>query len=548
MIAAGRPASEEQQLPHDPLTETALLGSIMLKPDVLDEVRTMVGPNDFFDPGDGFDPARGILFAHLVAMHDDGLPVGDLAILVDRLNSSGDMERIGGMGFLAEVATSVPHAGNAAYYAKIIKKHAVKRRLVLVGQAVAMHAANGKAPEEILAQLAHDVDWLTGETATENKFPILTSDELASADLKITYLCEGVLVKGQPALLCGPMKTLKTTIMVALAFCLATGLKFLGKYAVPAPVRVLVMSGESGLATLREIAERVCSHYRHTLCNVGNLHWSDTLPQLSSGRDLSELKATIKRLAIDVLFVDPAYLCMDVQDSAGNLFHMGELLGKLSRVCRETGCTPILLHHAKKGGLDQGEPLELQHIAWSGFAEFARQWILLSRREKYEPGSGQHALWLSIGGSAGHGSLHGLDIEEGTGHGDRFWEVRLLDPSECRKEEEVSKQEEKELRTSAKDEAMLNRIIGLLMKTREGDTKRGLRDRLPAGEAAVGRALALGVDRGSVEPCEIVKGKQLRDGFRIPLAGSPDLTGLTGSSGSETGQTTGSEVCGSPPL
>ncbi|MCA8997350.1 MAG: hypothetical protein KDA80_10190, partial [Planctomycetaceae bacterium] len=80
-------------------------------------------------------------------------------------------------------------------------------------------------------------------------------------------------------------------------------------------------------------------------------------------------------------------------------------------------------------------------IAWTAFRtnrpwrqEFFRQWMILNRREQYEPGSGMHRLWFSTGGSAGHSSLIGLDIFEGIfdpqGTQPRGWDVNVLKAQE----------------------------------------------------------------------------------------------------------------------
>ena len=93
---------------------------------------------------------------------------------------------------------------------------------------------------------------------------------------------------------------------------------------------------------------------------------------------------------------------------------MGAKLSGLTKLGQETGCTIILCHHTRKnqkGPMDLFEPAELEDIAWAGFPEWARQWLLLSRRRKYDPEQGgHHELWLNVGGSAGHSGLWGVKL------------------------------------------------------------------------------------------------------------------------------------------
>ncbi len=89
------------------------------------------------------------------------------------------------------------------------------------------------------------------------RFQRITSAELAGGDYSLSYLVENVLVDQQPGLVAGPHKSLKTNLLVDLSISLAIGGRFLGAFNVPESVRVGIMSGESGLATLQETATRI---------------------------------------------------------------------------------------------------------------------------------------------------------------------------------------------------------------------------------------------------------------------------------------------------
>lgn len=103
--------------------EKGVLGSILLDPDMADDVALVVRPEDFYAE------ANEKLFRHLLAMHDEGSRI-DSTLLLERLRSAGDLERIGGAAYLAEVVHAVPYAANAVHYAEIVRAKSTLRALI----------------------------------------------------------------------------------------------------------------------------------------------------------------------------------------------------------------------------------------------------------------------------------------------------------------------------------------------------------------------------------------------------------------------------------
>ena len=100
--------------------ERAVLGSILLKPDVCDDIALLIRPEDFSDE------SHQILYQHLLELHDTGKRI-DATIVLERLRTKGDLERIGGAAALAEVVEAVPHAAHASHYAHIVRDKALLR-------------------------------------------------------------------------------------------------------------------------------------------------------------------------------------------------------------------------------------------------------------------------------------------------------------------------------------------------------------------------------------------------------------------------------------
>jgi replicative DNA helicase len=116
----------ERQLPQAVEAERAVLGSILLLPEVFDEVALVVRPDDFYDD------ANRRIYDHLLAMHDSGQRV-DLMLLVERLKKSDVYEMVGGAAYLAEVGRTVPTAAHGEYYARIVADKSLLRSMIHAG-------------------------------------------------------------------------------------------------------------------------------------------------------------------------------------------------------------------------------------------------------------------------------------------------------------------------------------------------------------------------------------------------------------------------------
>ncbi len=354
-------------------------------------------------------------------------------------------------------------------------------------------------------------------TTAQGRAPVefrrISCKELDATAYNLEYLIDGALVAGQPCIVAGAKKSMKTSLLIDLGISLALGGSFLGRMKVNRACRVGIMTGESGLATIQETARRIAAAKGYGLADISGLIFSDQLPQFDSIAHLEALRQFCMDDELEVIAIDPAYLCIGEADH-GNLFAMGARLQGVSRVCEETGVTLILAHHNRKNGKsDPFGPPELEDIAWSGFQEFARQWLLLNRREAYEPGTGEHRLWLSAGGSAGHSGLWAVDINEGTQAtpGGRFWQVNVMPATEARKDAKTRKDEAKQQRKEERDAATLDKdrqaLVKVLAKSKAPETKTAIRTRAGLGFDRFNRAFASLTEDETIRAAEVTKGR-----------------------------------------
>lgn len=114
-------------MPHSVEAEQAVLGGLMIDNQRVDTVAEAISEEDFYR-----DSHRQI-YQIMMSLADAGQPL-DVITLSEELNRHQQLESVGGLAYLMEMADQTPSAANIGAYAKIIRERATLRRLI--------HAAN----------------------------------------------------------------------------------------------------------------------------------------------------------------------------------------------------------------------------------------------------------------------------------------------------------------------------------------------------------------------------------------------------------------------
>lgn len=508
----GRVTSEilDRPPPADLQAERGVLGSVLIKPDAMADLSTL-SPRDFHDE------ANAKLFAHMQAIDAAGQKV-DLTLLMSRL-APEEFEAVGGAGYLAKLSRSVPHAANAVHYASIVREKARLRRFIR-GASETLRQAYCELPSADVEAYWQGVLEDAGPTGVE--FERLTSADLNACNEEIEYLIDDILPARQGGIISAVFKSLKTGVAADAIVSLATGTPFLGYFPVRRAVRCGIMSAESGRSTLKHRAREIAASKGFSLDEVTNAIWSTSCPRLTRADHLAALKRFIVRDRLEVLKIDPTYLAMSgIGESAKNVFSMGDVLAPLTELIQQTGCSIILVNHNRKDrpkSAREFDPPKLSEISMSGFAEWARFWILLGPRQTWDQEQRRHWLHLVAGGSSGHAGSYHVDVSEGR-HSDpdgRRWEVSATPASEAQRQTEQAQEAAKataERKTIDDDKAA---IVAAGAKMLTGATKTDLRERSELRGPRFNRAFNELLDEAVFEEVEVTKGNNRPyPGFRL---------------------------------
>ncbi|MDX1807691.1 MAG: replicative DNA helicase [Paenisporosarcina sp.] len=111
--------------PHNQEAEQSVIGAIFLEPQALITAAEILQYEDFYRV------AHQKIFQTMNRLSDQGKPI-DVVTVTEELASKKELEDVGGLSYLTEIANAVPTAANIAHYARIVEEKALLRRLIRV--------------------------------------------------------------------------------------------------------------------------------------------------------------------------------------------------------------------------------------------------------------------------------------------------------------------------------------------------------------------------------------------------------------------------------
>jgi hypothetical protein len=237
----------------------------------------------------------------------------------------------------------VPTAANVEYYARIVGRHSLRRRVAATLQ-VALHELYTRDPEEVVRSLQAS---LPGHEAFGgDRSGLVVASELHAEP--ITYTIDQLVPRGTLTLLSGRDKRGKTLLALEALRAVRRGEPFLGRFAVEhGPVVGFLLDDPEGLTVQRLDQLGLRNDPGVFISTSRRANLADPIAFLRDAeRRLREIRPVL--VVLDALYL----LVPASRDAANDQARMGPLMGRLNALAESTGAAVLVVAHDSKSGLD----------------------------------------------------------------------------------------------------------------------------------------------------------------------------------------------------
>ncbi len=168
--------------PQNIEAEQSVLGSLLIDPDAILKVTTFLRPEDFYRE------THGLVYQAIIDLHERRQPA-DFVTLCDELERGGQLEQVGGAGYLTSLLNAVPTSVHAQHYGRIVERTATLRRLISAASEISSMAYDRADEEDKILDQAEQLIFGVAQRSIERELvPLRTI--LSDYYDRIQYLYE----------------------------------------------------------------------------------------------------------------------------------------------------------------------------------------------------------------------------------------------------------------------------------------------------------------------------------------------------------------------
>ena len=420
----------EKKQPSNLEAEQALLGSILVNNDIIDEISNIINPASFYDP------AHNKIYEVIETLNNKGM-IANPITLKNYFEKDNMLNEVGGTEYLVKLTRFSSSTKQAVDYAKIIHEMYLKRELVLISDNLSSETLNSKeqSAEKIIESTEKSLFDLAERGSFSQSFlkfnqALDQTIEMATLAMKndkgivgvptgLTDLDEklGGLHKSDLIIIAGRPSMGKTALATNIAYHAAQTLMSKQEKSSVAFFSLEMSSEQLSTRILSEqariksddirrgkVTEEEINRYIETSRNIYNLPlFIDETPAITIAT-LSNRARRIKRLfGLSLVVVDYIQLmrASNSNRNDGRVQEISEITQGLKALAKELGVPVLALSQLSRAveQWDDKQP-QLAHLRESGSIEQDADVVMFVYREAYylerkepRPATVEHAEW-----------------------------------------------------------------------------------------------------------------------------------------------------------
>jgi hypothetical protein len=362
-----RSTLSHREAPHSLDAEKGILCAILNRPAaVLPIAQQFLSPDHFY-----FATHRTLFEAMCTRFNDEGM--FDLVTLTTHLIDVGQINSVGGPGYVTELFTFGAIPENASHYIDILKDKYAKRSIIhtaiqAIQRAYAVDEQPGGGPADIFDELFVGLEQVRAGLRSNLRLPDLRDMSLfigQNLPPEPPELVKGLLHQGSKVIVGGTSKGRKTMALVDMGVSVCTGTDWWGFPCVKGPVCYINFEIQDPFMCKRVNA--VCVAKGVKLPPDQFMAWN--LRGHGEGIEnlVADLMAVLRHRRFVLIIIDPIYKALGDRDEnkAGDVASM---LNQLEKIAVKTGAAVAFGAHYSKGNQSLKEAVD--RIGGSGV--FAR--------------------------------------------------------------------------------------------------------------------------------------------------------------------------------